>query len=39
MAELLEYDTANLAKVVAGKRRFSRELRKEIGEHMALAVC
>jgi hypothetical protein len=35
VAELLAYDAANLAKVVAGKRRFSRELRKGIGEQMA----
>jgi hypothetical protein len=36
MAALLDCDTANLAKVVAGKRRLSTKLRKGIGEQMDL---
>ena len=36
MAELLNYDAANLPKVVAGKRRLSRELRKRIIERMTV---
>jgi hypothetical protein len=36
VAQLLDYDAANLAKVVAGKRRLSTKLRKGIGEQMAL---
>jgi hypothetical protein len=35
VAELL-HDAANLAKVIAGKRRLSTKLRKGIGEQMAL---
>jgi hypothetical protein len=34
IAGLLGYDEANLAKVIKGKRRFSVELRKRIGEKM-----
>jgi predicted regulator of amino acid metabolism with ACT domain len=34
VAEVLGYDAANLAKVVAGKRRLSSEVRKRIGEQM-----
>jgi hypothetical protein len=34
MAEILEYDAANLAKVVAGNRKISRELCKRIGDRM-----
>jgi plasmid maintenance system antidote protein VapI len=32
LAERLEYDAANLSKVVAGKRMIARELRKRISE-------
>jgi hypothetical protein len=35
MAEVLEYDAANLTKVVTGKRKISIELRKWICEQMA----
>jgi hypothetical protein len=34
MAGLLRYDAANLAKVVAGKRGLSRELRNRVSEQM-----
>jgi hypothetical protein len=35
VAELLDYDPANLAKVVTGSRRLSGELRKRISEQLA----
>jgi hypothetical protein len=35
MAELLDYNAANLAKVVVGKRGISKKLRNRIGERMA----
>ncbi len=34
-AELLGYDAANLAKVVAGRRKLSRTLRSRVGERLA----
>jgi hypothetical protein len=36
MADVLECDAANLAKMVAGKRKISGALRKQIGGRMAL---
>jgi hypothetical protein len=35
IAELLEYDTANLAKVLSGKRSFPERLRKRVNERIA----
>jgi hypothetical protein len=35
VAELLDYDVANLAKVLAGKRALPARLRKRVNELMA----
>lgn len=36
VAESLAYDAANLAKVIVGKRKFSRQFRKRVGNQMAV---
>jgi hypothetical protein len=36
LAEFLDYDAANLAKAVAGRRKISKDLRKPISERMVV---